>query len=457
MKKVDSAEEIKQKNIFLHFQKNSPMSQKKSQLALFKDNEKNGQARKLNRIIPFLLMVCATLTSSLRAQNPEILEPILPQFNADSLRQTVLDLQNFGSRFALREGGNREVAEYLVQRLNNYGIPAAIDSFYQAGYNWLTGSYEQWFYNVKGVLPAVEPMDDSIVIVGAHLDAISYDPQTYSLLVAAPGADDNASGVAVMMELARICHENGLLFHRDIHFMAYDGEELGLFGGYYDAQTRAAAGEKVAVMLNNDMVSFQPDDNWRLTLHWYDNALDVLSRAADLCAQYTDIDPNIPSSSQNGNAAASDSYAYFQSGFRAVFAIEYTFSTSYHTDHDVADSNNYDYHADVARYNMAMLAAYAELANGVGVEEHPQQTISMHLSPNPVSDKAVLLYSLEDNSPVDITVFDLTGRTMFHQSEDRQSAGTYNTELDFSDLPVGIYLCQLRTSQGVQTVKFVRQ
>ena len=433
------------------------MLKKKSQLSCFKGNDDYCQTGKLNRIIPLLLMFCAMLTGPLRAQNPEILEPILPQINADSLHQTVLDLQNFGSRYALREGGNREVAEYLVQRLNNYGVPAAIDSFYRTGYNWLVGYYEQWFYNVKGVLLSPEPMDDSIVIVGAHLDAISYDHATYSLLEAAPGADDNASGVAVMMELARICHENGLQFHRDIHFMAYDGEELGLFGGYYDAQTRAINGEKVAVMLNNDMVSFQPDDNWRLTLHWYDNALDVVSRAADLCAQYTDIDPVIPSVSENGSSQASDSYAYYQSDFRAVFAIEYTFSTSYHTDHDVADSNNYDYHADVARYNMAMLSAYAELASGVGVEEHLPQTVSMHLSPNPVSDKAVLLYSLDNNSPVDITVFDLTGRTMFHQSESGLSAGTYNTELDLSNLPIGMYLCQLRTSQGVQTVKFVRQ
>ena len=433
------------------------MSQKNSQVLCFKGFDKKGKTMNTKRVIPILLMVFVMLTGSLRAQNPEVLESLLPQMNADSLHQTVLDLQNFGSRFALRDGGNREVAEYLVQRLNNYGIPAAIDSFYKSGYNWLAGYYEQWFYNVKGVMPASDPLDDSIVIVGAHLDAISYNHQDYSLLQAAPGADDNASGVAVMIELARICHDNNLQFHRDIHFMAYDGEELGLFGSYYDAETRAAAGEKIAVMLNNDMVSFQPDDNWRLTLHWYDNALDVVSRASDICAQYTDIDPFIPSSSQNGNAAASDSYAYFQSGFRAVFAIEYTFSTSYHTDHDVADSNNYAYHADVARYNMAMLATYADLASNVGVEEYPQQTESLHISPNPVSDKAVLLYRLEDKSPVDITVFDLTGRAMLHLSGKERSAGTYNTELDLSDLPAGIYLCQLRTEKGLRTVKFVRE
>ena len=136
---------------------------------------------------------------------------------------------------------------------------------------------------------------------------------------------------------------------------------------------------------------------------------------------------------------------------------EYTFSTSYHTDHDVADSNNYAYHADVARYNMAMLAAYADLLGGVGVEERPQQTLSMRLSPNPVSDKAVLLYSLEEDSPVDITVFDLTGRAMMHYNINEQIAGTHNIELDLNHLSAGVYLCQLRTSQGMQTVKFVRE
>ena len=132
-------------------------------------------------------------------------------------------------------------------------------------------------------------------------------------------------------------------------------------------------------------------------------------------------------------------------------------SNTYHTDHDVADSNNYDYHADVARYNLAMLASYAQLVGGVGVEEHSQQTLTMHLSPNPARDRVGVLYQLDENSFVDITVFDLTGRTMFHQTEGGQLAGTYNTELDISNLSTGIYLCQLRTSQGVQTVKFVRQ
>ena len=404
-----------------------------------------------------LLLISSTVwMGSLTAQNTIDLETLMPQINADSLLRTVTDLQNFESRYALRPGGNHEVAEYLVNRLNNYGITAVIDTFHLSGQHWLVGPYDQDFYNVRGVLPASEPMDDSLVLIGGHLDAISYDHTTWQLLENAPGADDNASGVAVMIEMARICHANHLRFHRDIHFMAFDGEELGLFGGYYDAQKRNAAGEKIAVMINNDMVSYQPDENWRLMLHWYNNSLDVVSRAADLCAQYTDIDPYIPTLSENGSYNASDSYAYFQNGFRTVFAIEYTFSTSYHTDHDVADSNNYAYHADVARYNLAMLAEYAELADGLGIEEQ-ENVVSMQVYPNPVSDKAVVRYQLTEASPVAITVTDMMGRVLLRQNVSNQASGIYLEEVDLARFPAGVYLCQLQTTKGVETVKLVKR
>ena len=238
--------------------------------------------------------------------------------------------------------------------------------------------------------------------------------------------------------------------------MAYDGEELGLLGSYNDAWKRVESGDKIAVMLNNDMVSYQPDDDWKLTLHWYDNALDIVSRAAEICSQYTNIEPVVPTEEENGNSHYSDSYAYYQFGFRAVFAIENTFSTSYHTYHDVSDSNNYDFLADVARYNMAMLVAYGELDNTVGVTEHTL-TAMAHVYPNPVIDKACLLYQLQENSPVEITIVDLLGRTMIQQTLSIQTAGTHLMELDLSQLPAGVYLCRISTDKGSETLKIARK
>ena len=402
----------------------------------------------------FFTMVVTMMTGTLFAQNEEDLNSLLAQINTDSVLRTVNDLEDFGSRFTLRPGGNREVAEYLVQRLENYGITAIVDSFYYESSSWITGDYAQWFYNVRGILSSDAPKDDSIVIVGAHLDAISYDSE-YGLLEQAPGADDNASGVAVMLELARICHANGLHFKRDIHFMAYDGEELGLLGSYNDAWKRTETGDHVAIMLNNDMVSYQPDDDWRLTLHWYDNALDIVSRAAEICSQYTNITPVVPTEEGNEDSHYSDSYAYYYFGFRAVFAIEYTFSTSYHTDHDVSDSNNYAFLAEVARYNMAMLVDYSELDNTVGIAE-PVIAPMARLYPNPVTDKACLQYKLSNNSSVEITMMDLMGRVVLQKNLSQQAAGIHLMELDLSQLPSGVYLCRIYTDRSSETLKVVR-
>lgn len=389
-----------------------------------------------------------------RAQNPVTLEDMLAEINADSLRQTVVDLQNFGSRFALREGGNLEVAEYISQRLNNYGVTAAVDSFYQTGNHWLGGHFEQYFYNVKGILEAPHPVDDSIVIIGGHLDAISYNA-AYQLLNYAPGADDNASGVAVMIEIARIFHLHNFAPNRDIHFMGYDGEELGLFGGYADALKRNEAHEKVAIMLNNDMVSFQPDDDWKLTLHWYDNATDLVLRAAEICSQYTDIEPFIPTEEENTNARASDSYAYYEYGFRPVFAIEHTFSTSYHTDHDVVDSNNYPYHAHVTRYNLAMLYNFASDSTGSSISENNASN-SLRFYPNPVSNNAILQFSLKKSAPITITFTDMTGKIVKSLSPGTFPAGNNLLEISLQDLASGLYIGRLSTANECATIKVMK-
>lgn len=365
---------------------------------------------------------------------------MLDEINADSLRQTVLDLQNFGSRYALRDGGNLEVAEYIVNRLNGYGVTAAVDSFYESGNNWLVGGYDQYFYNVKGVLQAENPVDDSVVLIGAHLDAIAVLPDYSGLFEYAPGADDNASGVAVLIEIARVLHEHRFVPRRDIHFMAYDGEELGLFGAVHDAWVRQDQHDKIVAMLNNDMVSYQPDDDWKVTLHWYDNAVDLVNRAAEVCSEFTDIQSVIPAPDANADARSSDSYAYYQQGFRAVFAIEYNFSTSYHTDRDVADSNNYAYHAHITRYNLAMLNEFAGPLEATSIAQNAVET--MRVYPNPVQNQAMVQFSLSQPANMEIAILDLSGRCVKRWPSRNFPAGANLVEMDFSELSAGIYFCQ---------------
>ncbi|MBO4645164.1 MAG: M28 family peptidase [Bacteroidales bacterium] len=407
----------------------------------------------MKRILFLITLVLSCSMGRLSAQM-ERFEEMLPMMNADSLRQTVLDLQSFGTRFWLHEHengrvGNLRVAEYVASRLNAYGVQTSIDSSLQEGNHWFGGPYSSMIYNVQGVMEPDGP-SDSIVIIGAHLDAIATQPSGSSLMVLpnCPGADDNASGIAVMIEMARIIQLSGLRPHHTIHFMAYDAEEYGLIGSVHDAWQRSERGDKVVLMINNDMVSYQPDDDWQLCLHWYSNALDILPVAAELCEQYTDITPFVPSDAENGNARASDSYAYSTYGFKAIFAIEKTFSLSYHTDHDVADSNNYDYLSHVARYNWAMLYhyAFATPTTSIGGQTATPQFL---VYPNPATSS--LQISVADGThPYTVQLFDLCGKQLSTQTMDHE-----NGNMDISELPSGIYLLKILSGNrtvGVQKV-----
>jgi Zn-dependent M28 family amino/carboxypeptidase len=84
--------------------------------------------------------------------------------------------------------------------------------------------------NVLGVLPGSDPeARDEVVIVGAHYDHLGRDPDGTIFA----GANDDASGVAVLLEIARLWQEQGYVPERTVLFAAWDAEEKGLLGSQY--------------------------------------------------------------------------------------------------------------------------------------------------------------------------------------------------------------------------------
>lgn len=97
-----------------------------------------------------------------------------------------------------------------------------------------------------------DPADPrEMIVVGAHFDSISESPQTL-----APGANDNASGIATMLEAHRILAP--LSLDKQIVFMAFSGEEQGLIGSTFAAHTAARDIWPIRLMLNLDMLGHRP-------------------------------------------------------------------------------------------------------------------------------------------------------------------------------------------------------
>jgi Zn-dependent M28 family amino/carboxypeptidase len=111
---------------------------------------------------------------------------------------------------------------------------------------------------VNNVLAYLPGKTDEYVIVGAHYDHLgrgNYDSLAPSQIGQIhPGADDNASGTAGVMELARMFAPMKGELQRGILFMSFAGEELGLLGSAYWVQHPIMPIDKAVAMLNMDMI-----------------------------------------------------------------------------------------------------------------------------------------------------------------------------------------------------------
>jgi hypothetical protein len=114
--------------------------------------------------------------------------------------------------------------------------------------------------NVIGVLPGTDPaLRQESIVLGAHYDHLgrggegSLAPDQVGAVH--PGADDNASGTAAIMGLARAFAAAGGA-PRTLIFIAFSGEEMGLLGSSHYLNHRAGASDRIVLMVNLDMVGW---------------------------------------------------------------------------------------------------------------------------------------------------------------------------------------------------------
>jgi Zn-dependent M28 family amino/carboxypeptidase len=118
--------------------------------------------------------------------------------------------------------------------------------------------------NVVGVLPGRGPLAGQVIVVGAHYDHLGFggpnalDPDSTG--VVHNGADDNASGTAAMMEVARLLRGRLRSDRRTIVFVAFTAEEEGTIGSTYYVQHPVFPMDSTVTMLNFDMVGRLRDD-----------------------------------------------------------------------------------------------------------------------------------------------------------------------------------------------------
>lgn len=173
---------------------------------------------------------------------------ILAQTPVDSLRLMkhlqILSSEEMAGRKTGTDG-SRKAREYIMREYEKAGLQPWSGKW---GHSFSIDAkgYPQQGVNILGYLKG---RSDSLVVVSAHYDHLGIkDKKIYY------GADDNASGVAVLLEAARICSTMESLPY-SIVFAAFDAEEGGLAGAYAFVDELQKQGLPVKFNLNMDMVS----------------------------------------------------------------------------------------------------------------------------------------------------------------------------------------------------------
>jgi hypothetical protein len=118
--------------------------------------------------------------------------------------------------------------------------------------------------NVVGVLEGAGPLKDEIVVIGAHYDHLGHGERGTKVFGSTDihyGADDNASGTSGLLELARRLGSQKERVGRKIVFVAFTGEERGLFGSMHFCEKPPFPTKDMVAMFNMDMIGrVRPDE-----------------------------------------------------------------------------------------------------------------------------------------------------------------------------------------------------
>jgi hypothetical protein len=394
---------------------------------------------------------------SFSQQDPNV-NQIINSVSLDRLSQTVKELSGaqstlingtlttISSRYAY-EPGNISAADYIEQKLISYGYSIS---------NQISGTTRNIYAQLPGI---IEPGEKYIIC--AHYDSyISGSNKTVS-----PGADDNASGTAAVLEAARIL--KSYYPKNTIVFVLFDEEELGLYGSKLYANLLAA---NTLGVINLDMLGYDSDNDYTIDLHVRNvsNSLALAAALNDINRVYS-IGVNLHT--VNPGTTDSDQASFWNKSYGAIGLIEadQDFSTYYHKTTDQFSKMNTEYFLRNAKLGIATIAYLALPTNDgssyvAGGIEIPESFSLKQNYPNPFNPQTVINYQLPIAGFVSLKVFDLLGREVAALVNEFQQAGNYSSQFSAHNLSggiqnfklsTGIYFYTLRTNNYSETKKMI--
>jgi hypothetical protein len=278
----------------------------------------------------------------------------------ESSRRLIADLSAIPTRHSYYEGC-RQAEQYINGKFDSLNLST---SFFDFQYNSID------MRDVIGQLNGLAH-PESVIIICAHLDCTSEIPSQR-----APGAEDNGTGAAVVLEAARVLSQ--CRTDLSVRFITFSGEEQGLIGSDRYASYVLQQGQNIAAVINVDMVGYS--GLYAQDMHIFSdrNSYALGAFGAQILASYTSLDtvPHYNLSPEYG----SDHYPFATRGYSSIFFIDawqgFDWYPNYHTVADTVGNLNMNQQAAIGRAVAAMAITLARFhtspditpgdANGTG-------------------------------------------------------------------------------------------
>lgn len=293
-----------------------------------------------------------------------LLSHLTSEVSKDSLRQTLTHLSTYPTRNT-NTPELEKAAEWVASEFKK--IPGLRVELMR--YDVKKGRRVVADKSVVQVVATLPGESDKKVIVGGHLDTINLNGDPLTAI--APGINDDGSGVALTLECARILSQKR--WRNTLVFVAFSGEEQGLFGSGALAERAQKESWKIEAMLNNDTVGASQGpgklkDKKRVRLY-SEESTDHNSRELarfiewETRGKVKGFSPWLVFRKDRFQRGG-DHTPFNIKGFNAVRfneAIEYL--THQHTDKDTLEGIDFDYLANVVRLNLISLSSFASAAD----------------------------------------------------------------------------------------------
>ncbi|KAK0649192.1 hypothetical protein B0T16DRAFT_428046 [Cercophora newfieldiana] len=282
-------------------------------------------------------LVARAVTYPTSATRQSTANPLLAQVSTSQPQSWMQTLCNFHNRYY--RGVNGTAAGTWL--FNTATSIAAANSA-------ITVSKFTHSFNQPSIIVKIPGTSPSLVIVGAH-----YDSTGGSATARAPGADDDGSGVVVLLEALRVLANAGYAPKNTLEFHFYGGEEGGLLGSAGVFSNYKSAGKTVLAMLNQDMAGYSPGGKITVYTDYVDSSLTAYAKI--VATAYTGT-----TATSSCGYGCSDHASARSNGFPAAYFGDEPIGTSSPYIHSAQDAYSTIQWPTILRHSKFVLAFLVE-------------------------------------------------------------------------------------------------